>query len=116
MNRTLIVARMDPTESAAVAEIFAESDAGELPSLVGVTHRALFSFHGLYMHLIESHTDVATTLPLVRDNPAFREVNTRLASHIRPYDPSWREPKDAVAQQFYAWSAEPAEQVQAGRP
>ncbi|HEY9476661.1 MAG TPA: TcmI family type II polyketide cyclase [Mycobacteriales bacterium] len=115
MHRTLIVARMEPTEIAAVAEIFAESDAGELPGLVGATHRALFSFHGLYLHLVESHTDVGTTLPLVRDNPAFREVNTRLASHIRPYDPGWREPKDAMAQQFYDWSAQPAERVQAAR-
>lgn len=115
MNRTLIVARMDPTDSEAVAKIFAESDASGLPGLVGVTHRALFSFHGLYMHLIESATDVATTLPKVRDNPLFREVNTRLASHIRPYDPSWREPKDAVAEQFYAWSPASASVSSAGR-
>lgn len=108
MNRTLIVARMEPTESEAVAKIFAESDATELPGLVGVLHRSLYSFHGLYMHLIESETDVATTLPKVRDNALFREVNTQLASHIRPYDPGWREPKDAVAQQFYAWSASAA--------
>ncbi|HEX5494323.1 MAG TPA: TcmI family type II polyketide cyclase [Mycobacteriales bacterium] len=108
MNRTLIVARMDPTDSEAVAKLFAESDATELPGLVGVSHRALFSYHGLYLHLIESESDVAATLPTVRGNPLFVDVNTRLASHIRPYDPNWKEPKDAVAQQFYAWTAPPA--------
>jgi cyclase len=105
VNRTLIVARMDPDDTEAVAKIFADSDASELPRLVGVSHRALFSFHGLYLHLIESHEDVGRTLPRVRNHPLWREVNERLASHITPYDPAWREPKDAVAQQFYSWSA-----------
>lgn len=105
MNRTLIVARMDPDDTEAVAKIFAESDASELPRLIGVSHRALFSFHGLYFHLIEAPGDVTRTLPKLHDHPLFRDVNDRLAAYVRPYDPGWREPKDAVAHQFYSWSA-----------
>lgn len=115
MNHTLIVAKMDQADSDAVAQIFAESDAGELPGLVGVAHRSLYHYHGLYLHLIESRGNLAATLPAVRDNPLFRDVNARLAEHIRPYDPGWREPADAVAQQFYTWTAQPNRSVQPAR-
>lgn len=106
-GRTLIVARMSPDDAAAVARIFGESDAGELPHLVGVNRRDLFHFHGLYFHLIESDRDVGAALPAVRSNPLFTDVNTRLAQFISPFEPAtWRGPRDAMAEQFYTWSAD----------
>jgi cyclase len=106
-RRTLIVARMDATDESKVAEIFAESDAGELPRQVGVRRRDLFSFHGLYFHLIEATTDIAPRLEPVRDNRLFADVNTKLAAHIAAYDPvSWRGPADAMAHSFYTWLAD----------
>jgi cyclase len=105
MNRTLIVARMDPADTEAVANVFAESDASPLPHLVGVRSRTLFTFHGLYLHLIEADDDVRRRLPQVRDNPHWNDVNTRLGKHIEPYDPqTWRSPKDAMARAFYTWA------------
>ncbi len=53
MHRALIVARMAPGSAPDIAELFADSDAGELPELVGVTRRSLFQFGDVYMHLIE---------------------------------------------------------------
>ncbi len=89
MHQTLIVARMEPSETEAVAKIFAESDAGDLPAMIGVTRRTLFRFHNLYFHLAQADQD----------------INRKLAEHIRPYDPNWREPKDAMAEPFYTWEA-----------
>lgn len=48
MDRVLIVARMNESDMDAVTDVWAESDATELPALVGVRRRSLFHFHGLY--------------------------------------------------------------------
>jgi len=104
--RKLIVARMDPNSVAAVTDIFAESDTGELPQMLGVTRRSLFQFKGLYFHLIESEQDIEPHLARVREHPLFIDVNTKLASHILPYDSAtWRSPLDAMAHEFYFWHA-----------
>ncbi len=103
MHRTLIVARMDPGDSQAVADIFAESDATTLPDLVGVARRTLFTFHDLYFHLAESDGDLARQVSKVREHPLFRDISRRLDAYVRPYDPSWRAPKDAMATPFYSW-------------
>ncbi|CAO5259648.1 cyclase [Frankia sp. AgKG'84/4] len=106
-HRTLIVARMDPADADGVAATFAESDAGELPTIVGVTRRELFSFHGLYFHLIDAAADVAPAVANVREHPLFVEVNRKLDHFITAYDPAtWRGPADAMARSFYHWSAD----------
>lgn len=102
-DRTLIVARLDPADAAAVAEIFAESDRTELPRLLGVKRRTLFRFHELYFHLVEADRDIGTAVNEVRAHPLFQDVNVKLAEYMRPYDPSWREPKDSMAIPFYSW-------------
>ena len=107
MHRTLIVARLEPGRAGAVAEAFAESDATELPRMLGVKRRTLFRFHDLYFHLIESDGDLTEKLDKVRDHPLYQEINQRLARYVRPYDPNWREPKDAMAEPFYAWPSSP---------
>jgi cyclase len=103
VHRTLIVAKFDPADAAQVAKIFEESDAGGLPGMVGARSRTLFSFHDLYFHLVEAEEDIGPNLYRVRSHPLFRDVNTKLAEFIRPYDPGWREPKDAMANVFYEW-------------
>jgi cyclase len=105
MHRTLIVARMDPAQANDVAEIFADSDASDLPHLIGVSARSLFRFHDLYFHLVEADQDITPNLYKARSHPLYEDINQRLARHISPYDPDWKEPKDAMAQQFYRWTA-----------
>ncbi|MGH8907109.1 MAG: TcmI family type II polyketide cyclase [Egibacteraceae bacterium] len=106
MHRTLIVARMNAADAADVASAFAESDATELPHLIGVAHRTLFHFQGLYFQLIEAEEDIAPKLDKARGNPLFHEINQRLGQYISAFDPqTWREPKDAMATPFYTWSA-----------
>jgi cyclase len=102
-HRTLIVARLEPEHQAEVAQIFADSDATELPHMIGVSRRTLFGFHGLYFHLVEADEDVTPRLYQARSHPLYHDVNTRLAQYMRPYDPAWAEPKDAMAQPFYSW-------------
>lgn len=102
-HRTLIVARMDPASAPAVADAFRRSDETELPHLVGVRRRTLLTFHDLYFHLVEADDDIAERLYRVRDTDLYRRLNTELGELISPYDPGWREPKDAMARPFYTW-------------
>jgi cyclase len=106
MKRTLIVARMEAADARAVAGLFAESDATELPHLVGVTHRTLFRFHDLYFHLVEAGDDVRERLRGVFGHPLYATIHDSLDAYIRPYDSGWREPDDAMATPFYTWSAD----------
>ncbi|MER8188112.1 TcmI family type II polyketide cyclase [Kitasatospora sp. NPDC094015] len=104
MHRTLIVARMKPDSATGIAEVFGESDRGELPHLIGVTGRSLFQFGDLYMHLIEADRPPGPAVAELAGHPEFRDVSRRLTAYVQAYDPvTWREPKDAMAREFYRW-------------
>ncbi|MER5212032.1 TcmI family type II polyketide cyclase [Streptomyces sp. NPDC050619] len=103
-HRTLVVAKMKPEDADAVAEVWAESDATELPYMVGVSRRTLFRFHGLYFQLVEAEQDITENLYRARSHPLYQDIHTKLARFMTPYDPDWREPKDAMAQAFYTWT------------
>ncbi|WP_043264774.1 TcmI family type II polyketide cyclase [Streptomyces sp. CT34] len=104
MQRTLIVARMDLADAEDVAKVFTDSDSSELPHMIGVSRRTLFAFHNLYFHLVEAESDISPNLYRARSHPLYQEINTRLAQFISPFDPDWREPKDAMAVPFYSWT------------
>lgn len=105
-KRGVIVARIKPGSQEAVAEIFAESDRGELPALVGVKHRSLFILEDIYVHLVELDDSFDDKVAEVRDHPAFKEISRKLDDHIVPYNPeTWKSPKDATAIEFYSWDA-----------
>jgi cyclase len=106
MSRTLIVARMRQGSEEAVKHIFAESDMGELPRMLGVRERRLYHFHDFYFHSIESDEDLAVPLTEVRAHPLFADINKQLSEHVIAYDPAtWRSPSDAMAREFYLWQA-----------
>jgi cyclase len=95
---------MDPEHAPEVARIFAESDAGGLPHLLGVKERILFRFHDLYFHLIESEPGIAENLQRVRTGKLFQDVDHALKPLVLAYDPdTWRGPQDAMATPFYSW-------------
>ncbi|KQV17197.1 MULTISPECIES: TcmI family type II polyketide cyclase [unclassified Kitasatospora] len=104
MHRALIVARMKPDSAAGIAEVFGNSDQGELPHLIGVTGRSLFQFGDLYLHLIEAERPPGPEVAKLAGHPEFRDVSRLLTSYVQAYDPeTWREPKDAMAREFYRW-------------
>ncbi|GAA2795570.1 TcmI family type II polyketide cyclase [Kitasatospora paracochleata] len=104
-HRTLIVARMRKQDAAdSIADVFADSDRGELPHLIGVTGRSLFQFGDVYLHLIESERPAGPEVAKYAAHPEFRSVSERLAVYVDAYDPAtWRTPKDAMAREFYRW-------------
>ncbi|GAA2484503.1 TcmI family type II polyketide cyclase [Streptomyces sp. NPDC059506] len=107
MHRVLIVARMKPESAPDVADVFAESDRGELPHLIGVTGRSLFQFGELYMHLVESETPPGPQVARYTKHPEFQDISRKLRPYIEAYDPeTWRVPKDAMANEFYRWERE----------
>ncbi|MFG2048969.1 TcmI family type II polyketide cyclase [Micromonospora sp. NPDC048935] len=118
MSRLLIVSRIIPGAEGRVAQIFAESDATDLPGLTGVTHRSLYCLHDLCVHLLETSDDIdPDALAAARNHPLFQQVNERLSAHTSPYLPTWRSPRDAIAGCFYRWDAPPAvPDVPATRP
>ena len=104
MHRALIVARMKPDSAKDIAETFAASDSGELPRLIGVTGRSLFQFGDVYLHLIEAERPPGPEVAKVAGHPEFRNVSEQLSAYVSAYDPqTWREPKDAMAFEFYRW-------------
>ncbi|HEX4221152.1 MAG TPA: TcmI family type II polyketide cyclase [Pseudonocardiaceae bacterium] len=105
-HRTLIVARMNTDDADAIADVFAESDGTDLPHLVGVSRRTLFTFHDLYFHLVEAEQDISPNLYKARSHPLYGDINKKLGQFISPYDPNWKEPKDAMADPFYLWTPE----------
>ncbi|MEQ4303829.1 TcmI family type II polyketide cyclase [Plantactinospora sp. B6F1] len=106
MSSTLIVARMAPEVSGEVARIFGRFDETEMPSLMRVRRRELFSYQGLYFHLQDFDGDGGAAIEGVRSHPLFVDVSAALRPFISPYDPqTWRSPADAMASSFYRWEA-----------
>ncbi|MEV8090350.1 TcmI family type II polyketide cyclase [Streptomyces nigra] len=104
MHHALIVARMEPGAAKDIAGVFADSDRGELPHLVGLTQRSLFQFGDVYMHFIEAEQDPGPAIAKVAGHPEFVGISRRLEAFVSPYDPqTWRSPKDAMARCFYQW-------------
>ncbi|RSS76643.1 TcmI family type II polyketide cyclase [Streptomyces sp. WAC06614] len=104
MHRTLIVARMAPGSAPDIAELFAASDQGELPEVIGVTGRSLFQFGELYFHLIESDRPTEAQIAKAASHPEFKRLSQDLQAYVSAHDPAtWRSPKDAMAQEFYRW-------------
>nr|WP_225953394.1 TcmI family type II polyketide cyclase [Kibdelosporangium phytohabitans] len=101
----MIVAKLKTGDPAEIGEVFAESDATDLPHMVGVSRRTLFAFHDLYFHLVTAEQDINPNLYKARSHPLYQDINTRLAELVSPYDPNWKEPKDAMANPFYVWTA-----------
>ncbi|MHB9857190.1 TcmI family type II polyketide cyclase [Streptomyces sp. YIM S03343] len=107
MHQSLIVARMKPDSAPDIAKVFAESDRGELPHLIGVSGRSLFQFGDVYLHLIESEQDPAPAIARLTGHPEFRGISEQLSAYVSAYDPeTWRSPKDAMAHCFYRWERE----------
>jgi cyclase len=107
VKRGLIVARIKPGSEQEVARIFAESDATELPRLTGVRHRSLYVLDDVYIHLVETDDEFASTVEGVRDHELFRDISRKLEPYIQPYNPeTWKSPKDAQAREFYSWEPE----------
>lgn len=103
-HRTLIVAKCKPEDTDKVAEIWAESDATDLPHMVGVDRRTLFRFRGLYFQLVEAEQDITESLYRARSHPLFQDIHHKLARYMTPVDPNWSEPKHAMAEPFYTWT------------
>ena len=108
MHQSLIVARMAPGSAPDIAKVFAESDRGELPHLIGVSGRSLFQFGDVYLHLLEAERDPAPAIARLAGHPEFRGISEQLSAYVSAYDPAtWRSPKDAMAHCFYRWEREP---------
>jgi cyclase len=95
---------MNAADTGPVADIFAESDTTELPLMLGASRRTLFHYRGLYLHLIEADEDFTDKLDEAGGHELFNAVNAKLSRYISPYDPSWRKPRDAMADSFYTWA------------
>lgn len=106
MNRSLIVARMTPGAENTVADIFACSDTTSMPHEIGVRERALFTFHELYVHLVDFDREVEDAMHTAQRLPGFRAISEQLSPYVSAYDPhTWRSPRDAMARCFYRWSS-----------
>jgi cyclase len=107
VHQTMIIAKMTPTAADEVAAIFGRYDNTSMPHEIGVRHRSLFRFHGLYVHLIDFDRPPGEAMQVAQSLPAFRAVSDDLRPYIEAYDPNWRSPRDAMADRFYHWTSSP---------
>jgi len=105
VHQTMIIAKMAPADAADVAAVFGRYDGTSMPYEIGVLRRALFQFHGLYVHLIDFDRPPPEAMRVAQSLPAFRAVSEDLRPFIEAYDPGWRSPQDAMARRFYHWSS-----------
>jgi cyclase len=105
MNRSLIVAKIQPAAEQEVAAIWAESDRTELPRIAGVTHRSLYRLGDLYVHFLETVQPGPEAVQAAREHAEFARISDRLSPYITPYLPTWKSPQDAQAHCFYEWRA-----------
>lgn len=105
MYRSLIVARMLPDAAPDIAGIFGRSDRdSDLPQTIGVRSRSLFQFGEVYLHLVEGDDPVEEAVTRNKKHQEFRRISEELGPFVSAYDPeTWREPKDAMAHEFYRW-------------
>lgn len=115
MNRSIIVAKIQPASEREVAAIWAESDATELPHVAGVRHRSLYRLADLYVHLLETEEPGQAAIGAARGHEEFARVSAQLGAHISPYLATWRSPDDARAHCFYEWSADSAKRSASSR-
>lgn len=110
MHSVLIVARMDPSSSDSVGQLFGEFDQTEMPHLMGTRRRQLFFYKGIYFHLQDFDSDNGGNLvEEAKTDPRFVKISADLKPYIGAYDPAtWRSPADAMATRFYSWEAQPA--------
>ncbi|WP_448626081.1 TcmI family type II polyketide cyclase [Geodermatophilus sp. URMC 64] len=107
MHQTMIIAKMAPDSASEVAAIFGRYDGTSMPHEIGVRHRSLFSFHDLYVHLIDFDRPAPEAMRIAQSLPAFRAVSDDLRPYIEAYDANWRSPRDAMARRFYHWTSSP---------
>ncbi|TKA11211.1 TcmI family type II polyketide cyclase [Actinacidiphila oryziradicis] len=104
-DRALIVARMNPENAPNIAGLFADSDTGELPGLLGVRRRHLFAYRDLYFHYVEFEGDHRSALRAAAGREDFVDLSRKLRPYVDPYDPdAWTSPADALAAEFYCWT------------
>ena len=105
MHQTMIIARMKPADADDVAAVFGRYDATSMPHEIGVRNRSLYTFHDIYVHLIDFDRPPAEAMRIAQSLPAFRAVSEDLKPYIEAYDPNWRSPQDAMARRFYHWTS-----------
>jgi cyclase len=105
---TLIVARIKPQASGAVADLFEKFDKSDMPNLMATRRRQLFHYHGLYFHLQDFDDEQGEeAIEAAKSHPSFVRISSDLKEFITAYNPqTWRSPKDAMAARFYHWTAE----------
>lgn len=107
MQRALLVMKMAEADAAEVAAVFADHDATHLPREIGAVSRTLFSYNGLYFHLVEApdelEGDLMRRIYEYRTHPLFAESSRRLKPLLAPCVDDWQSPYDSRATEFYRW-------------
>nr|AEM44264.1 cyclase [uncultured bacterium] len=104
MDPTLIVTHFKPGSEKEIARLFSKSDATELPELIGVQSRRLYTFHDVYIHLVQGvERKVDADVTRLHDHPLFQEISKALDDYIIPFTGRWGSVEQASAKQFYHW-------------
>lgn len=105
LHQALMIRRIDPAHVADVARIFGHHDqVTDLPRRIGVLHRELYEYQGIYLHLVQSDEEFIGRLYRARTDSQYREIDEQLRPYLFPYDPARPTFEDSHLKPFYTWS------------
>ncbi|GHO89538.1 TcmI family type II polyketide cyclase [Dictyobacter formicarum] len=98
--RGIIVGNYKPGSEDKIVEAFARSDATELPHLVGVKSRHVWTQGEIYVHFVEARSSLPTILKEYIQHPLFKDVKAELDQYVSLIYPDL----PPMAKQIYSWT------------
>lgn len=98
--RGIIIGQYKPGSEDDIVEAFSRSDATELPHLIGVTSRLVWTQGNIYVHFVEARSSLPAILKEYAQHPLFQDVKAELDQYVSLIDPD----SPPSAKQIYQWS------------
>lgn len=99
LYRGIIVGKYEPGSEEKIAAAFEASDATDLPHLLGVKSRHVWTQGDIYIHFVEGSTSLPTVLKEYAQHPLFQEVKAELDQYVSLIYPDL----PPHARQIYQW-------------
>ncbi|MEO6890481.1 MAG: TcmI family type II polyketide cyclase [Ktedonobacteraceae bacterium] len=98
--RGVIIGQYQPGSEDKIVAAFTRSDATELPHLIGVKHRYVWTQGNIYVHFIEARSSLPAILKEYAQHPLFQDVKAELDQYVSLIDPDL----PPSAKRIYQWS------------
>ena len=105
MHSVVFVGVLTEGATPKVATLFSEFDSSELPALIGLRRRPMYSYYDLHINVLDfSQEPDAARIEALKGDPRVERHVRRLNDLVAPLRPEgWRDVADSAASPFYLW-------------